>query len=110
MHPMYADILDITPLSLNAHFRTQDAARQCVDANPCNGTVEQPFEESPEESLEESLDVNSILFSDINRASKQPLSGIYVANNMQRHEGRLYIPAKTLSSAQKRQLWLLISE
>ncbi|MBD1581805.1 hypothetical protein [Pseudoalteromonas sp. S16_S37] len=98
---MYAEILDVTPLSLNAHFRAQDSVDSSTSQHLATKLVK--------ESTEESLDINSTLFADINRAAGQAFSGIFVANKMQRQEGRLYIPSATLSSAQKRQLWALIS-
>ncbi|WP_261592630.1 hypothetical protein [Pseudoalteromonas holothuriae] len=98
MNPLYAEILDITPLRLNAQFR------------PSSRTVDTPSQRHGEINNAHSISRHSILFSDINQAIEQAFSDIMIADTMCAHNGCLYLPADKLTSAQKRQLWALLSE
>lgn len=102
MHSLYAEILDITPLSLNARYR--------MALNSDHEQAQKHVQSIDKESFEKPLNTDAMLFLDINRAVEQAFSEVIVADKMYCQEGRLYIPSETLNSAQKRQLWALISE
>ncbi|MCF6435381.1 hypothetical protein [Pseudoalteromonas sp. MMG022] len=91
MHSLYAEILDITPLVLNNRYCVSDA-----NQNECE-TVER-------------CHLSPLLWEDIKLATARELHNVFKAQSIEIQGTSLYLPAEQLSSAQKRQLWALLSE
>ncbi|CAM4229483.1 hypothetical protein [Pseudoalteromonas byunsanensis] len=91
MHSLYAEILDITPLALNNRYRVNDGGHDAYETpEPCH--------------------LSAILWEDIKLATTRELTCVFKAERIEVQGASLYLPAEQLSSAQKRQLWTLLSE
>ncbi|WP_105169159.1 hypothetical protein [Pseudoalteromonas sp. T1lg23B] len=91
MHSLYAEILDITPLVLNNRYSASDGELN-------GGETQQPCH------------LNSVLWEDIKLATTRELNNVFIAQHIEIQDASLYLPSEQLSSAQKRQLWALLSE
>lgn len=89
MHSRYASVFGIEKLELNQHFRPAQS----------------------EQSVNSSLILSDTLKDDIERAfAPLTINKIVKSSTIEFSEQQLSLPDSTLSSAQKRALWALMSE
>jgi hypothetical protein len=91
MHPLYADIFDVTLLKRNAHFRTSEP--------DCDHSAESELI---------TLTLNEQLWADIQNATEKKLTQIYQASEIAIQADTLFLPSQHLTTQQKRQLWELL--
>ncbi|WP_419149180.1 hypothetical protein [Pseudoalteromonas 'SMAR'] len=87
MNPVYADILDVVPVKLNAAF---------AHLNPSHATTES--DKLP------ALTLAKPLLDDIQLCVAASIR-VQQSNTIDYRDNTVYLPSNTLNAAQKRQLW-----